>query len=61
MIADIFSNKKLNSVVSKHLLQVENETFHLFFIVQSCFKVPKDVRINSTHYFVMKTPNKREF
>ena len=30
------------------------------FITQSCFKVPKDVRLNSTHFFIMKISNKRE-
>ena len=32
----------------------------LVFITKSYFKVPKDVRINFTHFFVMKIPNKRE-
>ena len=32
----------------------------IVFITQSCFRVPKDVRLNSTHSFVMKIPNKRE-
>ena len=30
------------------------------FIAQSYFSVPKDVRLNSTHYLIMKTKNKRE-
>ena len=30
------------------------------FLLQSYFKVPKDIRLNSTHFFVMKVPNKRE-
>ena len=30
------------------------------FIMQSCFKVPKDIRLNSTQYFIMKIPIKRE-
>ena len=29
--------------------------------MQSYFKVSKDIRLNSTHFFVMKIPNKREF
>ena len=33
----------------------------LVFILQSYFKIPKTIRLNSTHYFVMKIPNKREF
>ena len=30
------------------------------FITQSYFKVPKDIRLNSTHFRIMKIPNKRE-
>ena len=33
---------------------------YLVFITQSYFKVPKDVRLSSTHFFIMKIPNKRE-
>ena len=32
----------------------------LVFISQSYFKVPKTIRLNATHYFIMKTSNKRE-
>ena len=32
----------------------------LVFITQSYFKVPKDFRLNTTHFFIMKIPNKRE-
>ena len=32
----------------------------LVFITQSYFKVPKDVRLNTTYFFVAKIPNKRE-
>ena len=32
----------------------------IVFITQSYFKVPKDVRLNSTHFFIMKIPNERE-
>ena len=34
--------------------------FSIAFITQSYFKVPKDVILNSTHFFIMKIPNKRE-
>ena len=34
--------------------------FQLVFIVQFCFKVPEDIRLNATHYFIKKIPNKRE-
>ena len=32
----------------------------MFFIIQSYFTVPKNIRVNCTHYFIMKIPNKRE-
>ena len=32
----------------------------LVFITQSYFKVPKDVRLNTSHFFIAKFPNKRE-
>ena len=35
-------------------------TISLVFISQSYFKVPKTIRLNATHYFIMKIPNKRE-
>ena len=30
------------------------------FISQSSFKVPKTIRLNAMHCFIMKVPNKRE-
>ena len=32
----------------------------LVFITESCFAVPKNIRRNSTHYFIRKFPNKGE-
>ena len=32
----------------------------LVFITQSYYSVPKDVRLNSTHYFIMKINNRKE-
>ena len=61
MIADMISNKKLNSIVTKILIRGRKLNISLVFITQSYFKVPKDVRLNSTHYFIMKIPNKRAF
>ena len=59
MIAMI-SNNKLNPIVTE--LFIRGRKFHIsiVFITQSYFKVPKDVRLNSTHFFIMKIPNKRE-
>ena len=33
---------------------------YLVFIAQSYFKVPKDVRLNTSHFFIAKIPNKKE-
>ena len=60
MIADMISNKKLNSVVTELFIRCRKLNISLVFISQSYFKVPKDVRNNSTHFFIMKIPNKRE-
>ena len=60
MIADTISNKKLNSVLKELFIRGRKLNISLAFITQSYFKVPKDVRNNSTHFFIMKIPNKRE-
>ena len=60
MIADMINNKKLNSVVTELSIRGRKLNISLVFITQSYFKVPKDVRLNSTHFFIMKIPNKRE-
>ena len=60
MIADMINNKKLNSVVTKLFISGRKLNISLVFITQSYFKVPKDVRLNSTHFFIMKTPYERE-
>ena len=60
MIADMINNKKLNSVVTELFIRGRKLNISLVFITQSYFKVPKDVRLNFTHFFIMKTPNKRE-
>ena len=60
MIADMIYNKKLYSIVTKLLIRGRKLNISLVFINQSCFKVPKDVRLNSTHFLIMKIPNKRE-
>ena len=59
MIADMINNKKLNSVVTELFIRGRKLNISLVFITQSYFKVPKDVRLNSTHFFIMKIPNKR--
>ena len=60
MTADIFNNKTLNSIVTEFFIRGRKLNIFLAFITQSYFKVPKDVKLNSTHFFLMKIPNKRE-
>ena len=60
MIADMINNKKRNSIVTKLSIRSRKLNISLVFITQSYFKVTKDVRLNSTHFFLMKIPNKRE-
>ena len=59
MIADMLSNKKLNPIVTKLFVRGRKLNISLFFITQSCF-CAKSIRLNSTHYFIIKIPNKRE-
>ena len=60
MIPDMINNKKLNSVVTELFITDRKLNIFLSFITQSYSKVPKDVRLNSTHFFIMKLRNKRE-
>ena len=60
MIDDMINNKKLNAVVTELFIRGTKLNISIVFITQSYFKVPKDVRLNSTHFFIMKIPNKRE-
>ena len=60
MIADMINNNKLNPIVTELFIRGRKLNISIDFITQSYFKVPKDVRLNSTHFFIMKIPNKRE-
>ena len=59
MIADVI-NKNVNPTVTELFIKGRKLNISLVFITRSYFKVPKDFRLNSTHYFIMKIPNKRE-
>ena len=58
----MINNNKLNPVVTELFIRGRKLDISLvfIFITQSYFKVLKDVRLNSTHFFIMKIPNKRE-
>ena len=60
MIADMINNNKLNPIVTEFFIRGRKLNISIVFITQSYFKVPKDVRLNSRHFFIMKIPNKRE-
>ena len=60
MIADIIKNKKLNSIVTELFIRGRKLNISLVFITQSYFKVPKDVRLNTTHFLVSKISNRRK-
>ena len=59
-IADMINNKKLNPIVTELFTRGRKISIYTISITQSYVKVPKDVRLNSTHFFIMKIPNKRE-
>ena len=60
MIADMIHNKKLNSIVTELFIRGIKLNISLVFITQSYFKVPKDVTLNTSHFFIAKISNKRE-
>ena len=60
MIADMIHNKNLNSVVTELFIRGRKLNISLVFITQSYFKVSKDVRLNTSRFFISKISNKRE-
>ena len=60
MIANILSNKNLNPIVTELFIRGRKVNISLVFTTQSYFAVPKIIRLNFTHYFIMKILNKPE-
>ena len=60
MVADIKSNKVVASYNRRLFISCRKINISLVFITQSYFTVPKDVRLNSTHYLIMKINNRKE-
>ena len=59
MIVDMLSNKKPISIVTELSIRGRKLSISIVFITQSYFAVPKDIRINSMHYYlILKIPNK---
>ena len=59
MIADIMTNKKFQAIIKESFIRCRKLNISLVFITQSYISVPKEVRLNSTRYLVMKIHNKR--
>ena len=58
MISDMLSNKKLSLIVTKLFIRRRKLKIYLVFIAQSYFAAPKNITLNSMHYFAMKIPKK---
>ena len=60
MIADIMRSEKFKAIVKELFIRFRKLNISIVFITQSYFRTPKDVRLNSTHYILMKIGNKKE-
>ena len=60
MIADTMGNEKFQAIIKELFIRCRELNISLVFNTQSYFSVPKDVRLNTTHYFIMKINDKRE-
>ena len=54
MIADIMTSKKFQAIIKELFIRCRKLNISLVFITQSYFSVPKDAKLNTTHYFIMK-------
>ena len=59
-IADVLNNKSLNPMETELLIRSRKLTISLVFITQSYFAGLKNIRVNYTHYLIMKISNKLE-
>ena len=59
MTADVLSNAK-HQIVTELFIRGRRLNISLVFNTQSYFAIPKNIRLNSTLYFIMKIPIKRE-
>ena len=61
MVPGILSNKKLQEIITEIFIRGRKLKIVLVFIIRSYFDEPKNFRLNSTHYFIMEMPSKRDF
>ena len=55
MIADMINNKKLNLIVTELFIGGRKLNISIVFIIQWYFKVPKEARLNITHFYILRT------
>ena len=60
MITDIMANKKLQAIIKELFIRCRKMNISFVFITQYYFLVPKDIRLNSTYYLIMKINNRKE-
>ena len=60
IIADIMTNKICQSIIKELFIRCRKLNISLVFITQSYFSFPKSIRLNSTHYLIMKISNRQE-
>ena len=60
MIADVMTNNEFKAIITELFIRCRKLNISLVFITQSYFSAPKNVRLNSTHYLIMKINSKRE-
>ena len=60
MIADIMRSEKFKAIVKNFFISFRKLNISIVFITQSSFRTPKDARLNTTHYILMKIGSKRE-
>ena len=58
MITNMQNNEKLNKIVKELFIRGTKLKISLVFIMQSYFKAPKDVRVNTMQIFIRKITNK---
>ena len=61
MITDIMTNKKFQTIIKELFTTCRKVNISLVFITQSYFSVPKNVRLNSTHYLILKINNRKDY
>ena len=60
MIADIMSSKNFKAIIKELFIRCRKLNISIVFITQSYFRTPKDARLNSTHYVIMKIQSKKK-